>query len=445
MPTSVLRKQASFASVVGSTSEVFVRSPLLALALTACTAPLADAPLPPPGGLLELDAAPLVPLKKVPVTVLGAEAFADVWLAGSASGTGRGPCPPQLAGACLDLRRPVLLATGRANADGTAVLEIDVPPVDQPLQVHLQAASVGTTSTRTSQPILHWVQVSKRLDRGVWFWRDTGDPWGSAAVVGDGPKENAALARLACWGVRRVYASYDHTTPTWVTDVETWHIKLHANGRVVDLLLAENTWIDSTNWPNLQLKLQERLVDYHALVGATGRYDGVHLDIEPHALPGWSSATLADRRQDLDDLLATYQMVRTWMDANGHAALPLHVDLPVWFDNLPPALGGTGSVGWASVADRDQWFADVAATVDRVVLMAFDRPTVSQVQSGVSWELTALGGKARVALEADLGAGATWPTLSAFTGAMSGVEAGVGLSRATDIQSFSLLAPVWGP
>ncbi len=415
------------------------------LTAAACTAPEPSWEAPPPPYELALAVPPLVVAKKVQVEIRGAEPFAAVHLVATAAGEGRGPCLRALRGRCLDLVRPQLVASGKANASGFAVLDVAVPALDEALPITLQAATTGSSSSRLSAPLLAVLQVSKRQDRGVWFWRDSSDPWGAAAVVGNSGLENAAIARLLCWGVRRVYASYDYDSPTWEADVEAWHLKLHSYGRTVDLLLAENTWIDSATWPNLQTKLQERLVDYEAGAVAGGHYDGVHLDIEPHALPGWSSASAADKRQDLNDLLATYQMVRTWLDANGHAATPLHVDIPVWFDNLPPALGGTGSVGWASVADRDQWFADVDATVSRVVLMAFDRTSVASVQTGVSWEVAALGGTARVALEADIGPGATWPNLGAYVNAMSGVEAGVGWGRPVDIQSFSLLAPLWGP
>lgn len=282
-----------------------------------------------------------------------------------------------------------------------------------------------------------------RYGRGVWFWRDTGDPNGAGAVVGDVAAEEAALAAMAGDGIRRIYASYDWTAPGAESAIVAFHTRAHAAGRSVELLLSENTWIDPMNYPALVALVEERLLDLHAAhPDPAERFDAVHLDIEPQGLPAWSTWTHAEKRSALYDLAATFAVVRATLDAGGASDVPVHVDLPVWFDNLPPGLGGTGSVGWLSAAERDAWFFDLAAHVDEVSWMAFERSSVASIQSGVAWEMANVPLVSRVAVEADVGPGQTWADAAALQAARAGVEAAYGPLAGTDMQSWSAWRPL---
>lgn len=420
---------------------------LVVLLLSAC-APVPEhavqgsALAPPPGLTLELELKPIA---------LPCASLVDVWnvpankqvvlLAGTQEG--QGPCPRGLGG-CVDIVDPVVVGTGVADAAGHAVIKLTAPRLKQSTEVVLQAGVLGT-GVALSPATWTWVHVTKGAGRGVWFWRDTGDPWGAAAVVGDPLKETQAIARLTCWGVRRLYGAYDWSTPTHEADIAAWHVDLRAAGVTPQLLLSENTWIDPVTWPNLQTLLQERWVDFQANHVANERFGGLHFDIEPHALPAWATATEAQKRQLLDDYLDMLTMIDAWLAAAGHPSAALRVDLPVWYDNLPPALGGTGQIGWTSAADRDAWFAAVEGLTNGLTLMPFERFTLSSIQSGVSWEKASVPGEVRVALEADIGAGALWPQLLDFTNRAGDVEAAYGSSVGIDIQSFPMLAPIWTP
>ncbi len=428
------------------------------------------------------------------ITAADAQRNAKLWLYRSDEVTAEGgACPPALGGTCLDLKAPasrqgVLRASGDGFdsfpaleiAEGTEHLAVQVTwmvkpgivrEVTAPLEIsilssledldgdgltNLEECWLGTDPYDPDTDGDGWsdgdevdLLGSDPLNgsdgawygRGTWFWRDTGDPFGAGFIVGNPAAEAQALTQMAGVGVRRVYSSYDWTSPTHEADIASWHQQLHTAGQTVFLLLSENTWIDTINWPAMYSKLQERIADFHSSwTDPEEQFNGVHLDIEPQGLPEWDGWSEGDKRLALDDLAATYAEVRAWLDANGGASLPLYADLPVWWDNLPPALGGTGSVGWTSIADRDAWFADLSNSLTGVTLMAFEREDLAEVDSGVNWELANLTVEVRVALEAATGPGETFVDLDAMLNLGAQIEAAYGPLVGIDLQSWSGVA-----
>lgn len=256
--------------------------------------------------------------------------------------------------------------------------------------------------------------------RGVWAWRDAGDPHGTDAIVGDPVAEDVMIATLQGWGVSRVYGSYGDRPVTEPQTLADWNAKLDAAGIESHVLLGDPAWISSREWASMLAKIDARLLEFNA--GRTDpaeRFDGLHLDIEPQAGAGWSAASEADKLAQLGLLDATYDTVRVHLDASGAAALPVEADLAVWFDNLPPSLGGTGSVGWTSVAERDAWFGDLP--LQGVSMMAYERDDAAVITAAVADE-TALfsGGPVRVGLNEEVGT--TWATLSEMFAMADGLE-----------------------
>ena len=125
--------------------------------------------------------------------------------------------------------------------------------------------------------------------------------------------------------------------------------------------------------------------------------------------------------------------MRQFLTDAGFPGFPIYADLPVWFDNL------SGSIGWASATERDNWFDNVSASLTGITLMPFDRDTFSSIDNGVSWERTNItAAQVRCGIEADIDAGATWPSVPAFNDMMSTMETAYGTSGAVDIQSYRL-------
>ncbi len=274
--------------------------------------------------------------------------------------------------------------------------------------------------------------------RCVWFWQSPGSPYGASNIVGNAVLENQTIAFLQHRWVKRVYGSYGSQPVTDPGVIATWNDKLQVAGIQSQFLMSENTWIFPTNHASLLTKISERVLDFNNAPGrATAeKFDGLHLDIEPQGLAGWSSLTSAEKRDLLLLLRDTYAAVRQHLTDAGVPTFPVYADLPVWFDNLP--VDG-GSIGWTNAVERDQWYADIATSLTGISLMAFDRTTFSSIDNGVSWERANVSGASvRVGLEADIGAGLTWEVLPDFDAMMETLEAAYGAGGAVDIQSYTL-------
>jgi len=278
------------------------------------------------------------------------------------------------------------------------------------------------------------VHASKH--RGVWFWRDTGSPYGAITILGNNTLENQTIAFFSSQSIKRVYGSYGSGPVTDAPMIAAWNTKLQSAGIQSQFLMSENTWIFPANRPDLLTKITERVLDYNGAAGRTvpEKFDALHLDIEPQGLPEWSSLSAIQKRDYLNLLRDTFAEVRQHFVNAGQPTFPVYADLPVWFDNYPG-----GSIGWVSAVERNQWFSDVASSLTGITLMPFDRLTFSSIDNGVAWERTNItGATVRVGLEADVGPGLTWPGVPDFNNMMATLESNYGANGAVDIQSYTL-------
>lgn len=246
--------------------------------------------------------------------------------------------------------------------------------------------------------------------RGIWAWRDAGDPYGTDAVVGDPAAEEAMVADLIAWDVAVVYGSYGDRPSTEPEVIAAWNARLHEAGIDSHVLMGDPAWISSREWAAMEEKFMDRLVDFNdSRADPLERFDGLHLDIEPQAAADWSGLSESDKQVRLMLLAETYEFARTSMDATSGASLPMGADLAVWFDNLPPGLGGTGSVGWTSSTERDTWFTDLDGWLASASMMAYERETEALIVGSVATEAGLYGGELRVGLNEEVGT--TWATI----------------------------------
>ena len=272
--------------------------------------------------------------------------------------------------------------------------------------------------------------------RGVWFWQDADSFYGASNIVGNAGLENQTVAFLNSKSVKRVYGSYGTQPVTSPSVSATWNAKLHTAGILSQFLMSETTSIFPSNHPALLTKISLRVLDFNSAPGRTvpEKFDALHLDIEPQALPNWSALTSSEKRDHLLLLRDTYAAIRTHLITQGVPAFPVYADLPVWFDRLP---GDGGQIGWTNAADRNQWFTNIAASLTGYTLMAFDQSSFSAISNSVSWELTnGINTQVRVAIEADVGATNTWTNLPAFNAMLETLETAYGPTHAVDIQSY---------
>jgi hypothetical protein len=274
--------------------------------------------------------------------------------------------------------------------------------------------------------------------RGAWFWHSPSSACGAAHIVGNPALEAETVAFMTSRRVKRVYGSYKNLPVDDPSVMAAWNARLHEAGISSQLLLAEPTWVQPANRPNLLAKVTARVIDFNLTSGRTApeRFDAVHLDLEPQQLPAWDAGTPADKRAFLDLLLTTYAELRAHLDAAGQNEVGLYADLPVWFDKLP---ADGGSVGWANTADRDNWYAAISEPLSGISLMAFGRDQWSSISNAVSRERALVtGAVVRVAVQADIGPGKTWGNIGDFNSMLDTLEGAYGGVGAVDVENYRL-------
>lgn len=177
--------------------------------------------------------------------------------------------------------------------------------------------------------------------RAVWVWSDS--------VMRD-PR---ARDTLIAWARRhRVDRVYQHVEPLLVQDpgaVEAFVRHLRRQGLRVEALLGDPAWIGA---PDSALARLDYLFGMHDRLG-TDTLTAVHLDVEPQGLPGW--------RTRRDTLVTAFQaLVERLRDHRGTRTLPLHFDIPFWFDEI--------SVSGDSTRSLTAW---LVPRVDGVTVMAY--------------------------------------------------------------------------
>ncbi|MFT4975161.1 MAG: hypothetical protein ACI8S6_001048 [Myxococcota bacterium] len=266
--------------------------------------------------------------------------------------------------------------------------------------------------------------------RGVWAWRDAGDPNGTDAVVGVSAAEDDMIAALTDWGVVRVYGSYGDRAATEPTVIAAWNAKLHQAGIESHVLVGDPDWISSREWAYMETVIQARLLDFNAAqADPLDRFDGLHLDIEPQGGSYWDAAGETDRFTYLQLLAETYDQVRIVVDVSD-PSLPIRADLPVWFDKLPASLGGTGSIGWPATTDRDTWFSTL--NVDGISMMAYERDSDTSITGAITDEETLFPGELRIGLNEEVGT--TWADIDEMFTMATTLET---QGYAVDLHSYS--------
>lgn len=119
------------------------------------------------------------------------------------------------------------------------------------------------------------------------------------------------------------------TTSLWGERAERLReflVECHERGIRVECLLAENSWALPEGRAGFEQMLQA-LLRFQQGAPRGARYDAIHLDIEPHSLPEWGQGPQAQA-----ELARGYLAV---LDASRVTGLPVHADLPSWYERIP--------------------------------------------------------------------------------------------------------------
>jgi hypothetical protein len=268
--------------------------------------------------------------------------------------------------------------------------------------------------------------------RGLWFWSKPASPHGAWNVLGDPAREAEALATFARWNIRRLYGSYAALPVEEPARVAAWNRRLAAAGVRSDVLFSHGGALTPPGRAAFLRQIDEQVLAFNAARrDPAERFQGVALDVEPHALPRWKAATAAGRREMLEEYLALTESLRAHLDARGGASLAISAALAYWLDRTGP----DARVGWRSAADRDAWFARLARSVPAISLMAYERGAPAAILEATAWERAHFPGRALTALRARLGV--EWPSLAELERVLPAVEAAgeVGV----DLENYELL------
>lgn len=274
--------------------------------------------------------------------------------------------------------------------------------------------------------------VTADKPRGLWFWSKPSSRDGSAAILGHPDRESEALATFARWHIRRLYGSYAALLTDTPEVVAVWNQKLHAAGIRSEALFSDGAYLAPANRERFLAATADRVLAFNvARATAAERFDGLALDLEPHAQPAWKSATPGGKRALLEDYLASCTALRSRLDAHDGHHVPISAALAYWLDRLPP----DGAIAWASAADRDDWFARLGHAVASISLMAYERPRAAAIIDAADWEQKNFAGRTIIALRARLGF--EWKSLADLTRVLSEVEAAQ--STGIDLENYELL------
>ncbi len=257
---------------------------------------------------------------------------------------------------------------------------------------------------------------------GIWFWQGN---------IHDEDEDSQLIQGFENGRVQIIYGAFGYSPYDFPQRMKDWNALLYANSIESQYLMAGTDWIFPENREAIYRRLELNIIEFHKKCLPEERFSAVHLDFEPHALPQWKSGDAQTRRELLRYLGETFQGVRVYLDRWSDISMPIYADLPVWFD-------AASDIGWENEADRDDWFSELAANLDGVSLMAYERTDRKQILADTEYERNRFT-KCRIALEAELGEGKTWKNAAAFYRMIESLEK-EGLSvDIHDWKSYSVL------
>jgi hypothetical protein len=178
--------------------------------------------------------------------------------------------------------------------------------------------------------------------RAVWVWSDH--------IM----RDTLARDSLFAWARRhRIDRFYQHVEPLLLEDAEAVGAYLRlarTEGFAVEALLGDPAWLAA---PESALVRIDQVLSLHDRLG-TDTLAAMHLDVEPYALPDW--------RRRAPALVGAYQsLVERVRARRASRTLPLHVDVPLWYDAVRDPGDSTRSL-----------FAWLIPRVQGVTVMAYE-------------------------------------------------------------------------
>jgi outer membrane protein TolC len=203
----------------------------------------------------------------------------------------------------------------------------------------------------------------KPYSRALWVWNVD-------SFLGKEQQEEFFISFCKTKGIKRVFLSVNkrlldhfHYPAQNLADFIT---QLHRAGIKISALFGENLWIYPQNRKNLITRIQ-LIMEYNSLYDREARFDGIHLDIEPHALEEWND----EKKKHLALLVETYNEVKEIL-LTGKTELQLEVDIPAFYENVDYSV-----------------FKKIFDVVDVITVMAYKKRSPEKVIKAVEAEMQA--------------------------------------------------------
>jgi hypothetical protein len=281
----------------------------------------------------------------------------------------------------------------------------------------LAVASSGNSTSSNSAGTRYVAKARTAQASGIsaWHWGSDSNSYGINNVVGHPQMVNRMVAQYKTYNVRRLYGGYAKMPGYRLPEIACWNRRLMHEGIASIYLTGDAQWIYPQNRAAMLREITSYYVSFNKSVDDSSKLQGLHVDIEPHQLDEWASASPQRKRQLLMLLKDTYRDIKHLLLANNISQNELTADIPVWFDSV-------AAIGWTSEADRNAWFTDAGQYVSGFTLMAYEVKSIETIVNRTSWERTNFPGKIEVGLNiGDLGT--TWASKAEFLKTLATIHA----------------------
>ncbi|KAI0167641.1 hypothetical protein BJ166DRAFT_238887 [Pestalotiopsis sp. NC0098] len=224
-----------------------------------------------------------------------------------------------------------------AASSATAATEVAeaVDAVEADVAVTVTAAISATTTaaatTETSQATASATSTAATTStpgRAVWLWESD--------IIQDDTEVEQFLSFAESNDINTVYTLIDRDMG--FTVFQDFIEQCTAAGIAVEALLGNSQWILGEGDPTLDTELTW-LEQYQGNATTTTSFAGIHMDVEPWGLDGWTS--------NEETYTATLQSIVTQITALGQTlGLPVAADLPYWADTVTCASTGQTLDAW---------------------------------------------------------------------------------------------------
>lgn len=250
----------------------------------------------------------------------------------------------------------------------------------------------------------------------VWHWGSEARPYGINNIILDESKSKKAIDSYLENSVTRVYGGYSkipgHSTQK--ADLAKWNARLNQSGIKSIYLIGNAQWVYPENRQAMLDYVTTYYIKFNASVPTNSKLKGLHVDIEPHQLKEWDTASLKRKRELLYLLKDTYRDLKTILVQNGMESDEIMADIPMWFDEM-------SIIGWSTETERYNWFNDVAKYLNGFTIMAYELESIPTIIHRTSWERNNFKGIIQIGLNADE-IGSVWSNKSDIFNALNDIN-----------------------